>query len=241
MNVNKILNQTDNSDEAARWISICGEQGRYTLIDDEDGETVSFLCTDGYETITVSEMNAIDPITEPDSEETMGYKYQLRDGGKWGFISKGFLQFVYPIFEDIVAINSNEGFCLAAYADAGSEKIDISFSKDFQFANMHREHRLLDIEYMYSEEQNINCFRNVNKEDFLPTEEAIVERDTVDCGRVTFYKPLVDAKKALVNNANGEGFKQILFKLEGKILCNTYSHLRIPATGLNFQSCCRAL
>lgn len=246
MNVNKILSQADSTDEAARWILICGAEGKYTLADAENGEPVGFTCSDGIENVTVTEMYNIVPINGIfcGEEETLGYKFQLYQGGQWGFISKGYLQFIYPIFEDIVVVNSNEGLCLFAYANAGNGLINISISREFHCVNMHSEHRLVDIEYMYGEEPNSNCFRNVSKEDFLPQADAKVVRDSYDCGHVTFYKPSGDAVVALMNGVLEGSFGTIILKLKDKILYayrNHSSKWRIPAWEVSIDTACKIL
>ncbi len=219
-----------------RWLFVCGEKGKYTL-SDMDGNPFSF----SYRDECITEMYQIETITACDGDDTiLGYKYQLTENGQWGFISKGFLQFVYPVYDDIVAIEDGCGMCVAAY-HCQNEQVSINISSEFYLGNMVSEHRLVEILDMYGEYPVPNCFKYLPKSQFVPTEHATIERNYLENTGVILYRPDKDGPMAVLNYRGPEGWTQITLYWGKNIILGRKplgEGIRIPALDFSFASCC---
>lgn len=233
-----------NETEAPRWLEICGEKGHYTLRD-ENGEPFSFEILNGFEYETVTEMYDIQTLIF--DGDILGYKYQRIEGGRWGFISKGFLQFLAPRFEDIFLINTNDGICPASLEKNSlavlDTRIHVCISRECYCGNLYSEHRLFEEGYI--SESNPNCFMNLDKNSYTPKPSAKIESGSSEKGPVILYKPSENSEIGKLKYVDETGsFVQDEVHLKDYMLSIKKLGMdtkKVPADELTIKACCNLL
>lgn len=100
----------------ARYFTIIPNNGKMSLFNRQEKEFLEIF--DGDET-TYDEFVSLEPITLGD-DEIFGYRYQLEEGGKWGYISRGFAQTQLPRYDGIIAANGTFSPMIFAWAKGKS-------------------------------------------------------------------------------------------------------------------------
>jgi len=81
--------------------SLATKNGKLCFYDEDSQKFITLYCKKGSELLPLDGMVTCEPLLNA-YEEHMGHKYQMTEGGKWGYISKYFAQITEPKFEDIV-------------------------------------------------------------------------------------------------------------------------------------------
>ncbi len=235
----KYLKEKSGKTECIKWLFVCGEEGKYFLTD-ENSEPFYFECNNE----TVKVMYDVREIRSCDKENTLlGYKYRLTENGKWGFMSMGFIQFIYPVYDDIIPIECEEGFAVVAYQSENG-KVSVNISKSVYLGNMIREHRLVEIDVMYDEETPPLCFRYLPEEEFTPTERAAIEYDYLKNTGITLYRADKDKPVAALNYRSPDGRKTSMLYWNGKeieVKDSLGNVKRVSTPDFGFDSCCAVL
>lgn len=232
----------------AKHISIALKNGKSVLYDEDTEKFLSIeIEVDGNKE-TVSEFYSLEQLKlkfeefEEEKEIVSGFKYQLCENGKFGYISQYFTQVIPPIYEDILISQMTGFFAASVFAWYKTEGED--WGDDYiihcsgSVSVYDSEGFLFNDELLPEENSNIGCEIKAYGDDWIPQNTAHISG--LGCfmpqldKKMIYYSPSAESKNAIVILPD-EDYRRITFSYSDGFL--TDGRMSRPAQSLNALAC----
>lgn len=230
-----------------KHISIASKNGKSVLYDEDEDKFLSIEIEVDGKKETVSEFYSLEQMRfdyeffDEKKEFVSGFKYQLSENGKFGYISQYFTQVTAPVYDEII-YSKTELFMprvFAWYKTDGDEWDDDYIIHCAGYISVYDSEGNLLNEEVFPTDSNDKGFEiKVYNKDYLPQSSAFIEGlekfgFNID-KNIIYYSPYNESQKAIVILPD-EDFRRIEFSYSDGFI--TDGRTERPAQKLDVISC----